>query len=148
MKLGELAAAQVRLILERQCSDVGREIHAALDGEGSFVLFFADLGEAGDVAFFSDAELVDTVAMLRRWRDAGGILPAIAVSAEEGADAVDGMRDLGKKLTRAIPAGVGFALLLWDGETPLAYVSNIYREDVQKLVGEWLGRAAAGAGAA
>jgi hypothetical protein len=144
---GELAATQVRLILERQCADLGREIHAAVKGDAHFILFLVDLGADGNLAFFSNAKPSATVARLRCWLDAGGIVPAIPASAEQHARAVEDMRALGKNLAHRIPAGVGFALLLWSGETALAYASSCDREDMKKVVDEWLaGAASAGGG--
>ncbi len=144
MTPAEIATTQVRLILQRQCSDMGRELEATLAGECHFILFFADLDECGNLAFYSDgdAEPAATVMILRRWLADGRIAPTIPVSPAEAAEAVDGMQRLAEKLGRVVPAGVGFALLLWDGDTALAYVSSILREGVQKLVREWLEHAA------
>jgi len=49
-------------------------------------------------------------------------------------------RDLAKHLAPKVPAGCGFALFLFDfgADGNTAYVSTAQREDMVRLVAEWL----------
>lgn len=51
-------------------------------------------------------------------------------------------RDVGTQIKEALPAGVGFALFVFDFATPdgpnnLAYISNGKRSDIVKMLDEW-----------
>jgi len=50
--------------------------------------------------------------------------------------------EVGRILSAGTPAGHGFALFFfeWDEGRPIAYVSNGAREDVLRMMQEWIGQ--------
>jgi hypothetical protein len=138
---------QVRLILERQCSDMGRRLFDALGRDAPFILFLFDFGAAdsGHFAFFSAATLAVTRRMVQAW-----ILIGVrrfkfvrGADVEEGLSLARTARDVARRLKEECPAGVGYALLLWDEGGPIAYLSSGDREDVRRLAREWLDKSGA-----
>jgi len=66
---------QVRLVLEKQCADVGRIIADALPAGVGFAFLAFDFGARGNIAYFSNANREDMIRaleeLLARWK-AGG----------------------------------------------------------------------------
>lgn len=60
-----LVDQQRRLVLERQCADVGRKIAKLLPAGTGFVFVAYDFGTAGNMAFISNGERPSTIKMLK-----------------------------------------------------------------------------------
>lgn len=63
---------QVRLLLEKQCADIGREIGALLPAGVGFSLIVFDFGEGGNLAYVSNANRSDMIRsleeLLAKWK--------------------------------------------------------------------------------
>jgi len=123
---------QVRLLLERQCSDVFfallRRLEAVQDAEITLVVF--DFG-GGNVAFktmLNRDEIVTAFEiLLDHWLGGGrSRQPVPGVDAEL-------LKLLGDQAKRLLPAGIGFILLLGSGDRT-AYISTAERSDVVRMV--------------
>jgi hypothetical protein len=130
---------QLRLLLERRCSETGRELAQTLKSAEIFLAMF-DLGEAGNLAWFGTADMVLTRAAVARWVETGTVEGIRVASEEEAERLADAMKAIGDEVRDACLPGAGFALLLFTTERALAYVSNGNREDVREGLREWLGR--------
>lgn len=53
-----------RLVLEKQCADVGRQIEKLLPAGTGFVFVAYDFGEKGNMAFISSGQRAGTILML------------------------------------------------------------------------------------
>lgn len=54
-----------RLVLEKQCADVGRQIARLLPAGVGFTLLVFDFGEKGDVAYVSNGRRADVLKLLK-----------------------------------------------------------------------------------
>lgn len=64
-----LVEKQVRLVLEQQCADLGRELKARVPAGVGFMLILSDFGDRGNLAYVSTISRESTTAMLRDMAD-------------------------------------------------------------------------------
>lgn len=70
MTTGEsLVAKQVRLVLQKQCVELGKELAAKVPAGVGFTLVLADIGEKGNLAYVSSIGRDSAVEMLRNLAD-------------------------------------------------------------------------------
>lgn len=59
------AQTQVRLILQKQCSEIGRMIGNALPAGTGFAFMIFDFGEKGNTAWISNAERPSMIRLMK-----------------------------------------------------------------------------------
>lgn len=64
-----LVKKRVRLVLEQQCADLGRELLARVPAGVGFTLTLSDVGGRGSLAYVSTISRESTTAMLRDMAD-------------------------------------------------------------------------------
>ena len=122
-------ALQLRLLLERQVSHLGRELAAVLvDLPAGFLLVFRDDADEGRVGFFATK---GGERAARIWLNAGRAL-------EQPVEVRDLGRALDEHIKDEIPAGVLYAFLLWLHDLPIFYTGTIPMGEVRQILRHWL----------
>lgn len=60
---------QVRLVLERQCRELVDVLKPRVPAGVGFILFLADFGDKGNLAYASTLERQSTIKLLQEWLD-------------------------------------------------------------------------------
>jgi hypothetical protein len=135
MNAGDTVELQVRLLLERQCAELGRWLAGQLRGL-PFVLFLVDFGEEGNVAFIATDDACPRA--VRSFLDRG-VVPERAPTAASAAELQEAARALATDIGARCPAGVAFAALFYNTRPNcILYLSSANREDMRRLLEEWL----------
>lgn len=60
---------QVRLVLETQCRKLADDLRAKVPAGVGFLLFLADYGDAGNLAYVSSCKRDDAIRLVQEWLD-------------------------------------------------------------------------------
>jgi hypothetical protein len=60
---------QVRLVLEQQCVELAKLLKSKVPAGVGFILFLADIGEEGNIAYVSTVERQSAFKLLHEWLD-------------------------------------------------------------------------------
>lgn len=146
MKPEILAETQVRLLLERRCSEIGRRLLGSWGSGNDFLLVLFDFGEGGFAAHFSTGSPREARDAVARWLAAGGRVEVPAPLPHDlKLSLAERCRQNADQIAAQLPAGIGFAALVWQGDTNLAYVSTAMRPDMITFFCEWLDKSAVAA---
>jgi hypothetical protein len=133
---------QVRLLLQRQCAELGRWIGEQLRGL-PFALFLAEFGEGGNVAFVATDDKYPEI--VRSWMERG-VVATVATAAEKS-QLEEAARAFAGEIGERCPAGAAFALFFHNPRDCNLYLSLGNRQDMRRLFEEWLTMRGAGVGA-
>lgn len=68
-KYERIVDKQVRLVLERQCRELADVVKSKVPAGVGYLVFLADFGEEGNLAYFSSVERDGAIKLVQGWLD-------------------------------------------------------------------------------